>query len=47
MSFQSILEWKYLKNSKQFVTTLIFLILSVIIMYNIGYFIQLMGLSSL
>ncbi len=36
--FQSILEWKYLKNSKQHVTTLIFLMLGVIIMYNIEYF---------
>ncbi|MGE8077681.1 DUF4181 domain-containing protein [Peribacillus loiseleuriae] len=41
VGFQSILEWKYLKNSKQYVTTLIFLMLSVIIMYNIEYFLQL------
>ncbi|AXN41955.1 DUF4181 domain-containing protein [Peribacillus butanolivorans] len=34
LGFQSILEWKYLKNSKQYVTTLIFLMLSVVIMYN-------------
>jgi dipeptide/tripeptide permease len=38
MGFQSILEWKYLKDSKQHVTTLIFLMLSVIILYNIEYF---------
>ncbi|MFE0505276.1 DUF4181 domain-containing protein [Peribacillus butanolivorans] len=43
LGFQSILEWKYLKNSKQYVTTLIFLILGVIIMYNIEYFFQLLG----
>ena len=36
--FQSILEWKYVKDSKQYVTTLIFLMLSVIILYNIEYF---------
>jgi hypothetical protein len=47
LGFQSILEWKYLKNSKQYITTLIFLMLSVSIMYNIGYFLQLFGLSSL
>ncbi|MCO0599817.1 DUF4181 domain-containing protein [Peribacillus butanolivorans] len=34
LGFQSILEWKYLKNSKQYVTTLIFLMLSVVIMYK-------------
>ena len=38
LGFQSILEWKYLKNSKQHVTTLIFLMLSVIIMYNLESF---------
>ena len=37
LGFQSILEWRYLKDSKQYVTTLIFLMLSVIIMYNIAY----------
>ena len=30
LGFQSILEWKYLKNSKQYITTLIFLILTII-----------------
>lgn len=40
LGFQSILEWKYLKDSKQYVITLVFLILSVIIMYNIEYFLQ-------
>lgn len=47
LGFQSILEWKYLYNSKQYVTTLIFLMLSVIIMYNIEYFVQLLGWGSL
>ncbi|MFJ7978542.1 DUF4181 domain-containing protein [Peribacillus sp. JNUCC 23] len=42
LGFQSILEWNYLKNSKQHVTTLIFLMLSVTIMYNIEYFLQLL-----
>nr|WP_306798791.1 DUF4181 domain-containing protein [Oceanobacillus saliphilus] len=43
--FQSFLEWKYLKESKQYVTTLIYLILYVILMYNIEYFISLFGWS--
>lgn len=41
LGFQSILEWKYLKNSKQYVTTLIFLILGIIMVYNTNYFISL------
>ncbi|MDP1422112.1 DUF4181 domain-containing protein [Peribacillus simplex] len=45
LGFQSILEWKYLKNSKQYITTLIFLMLSVSIMYNFEYFLQLFGLE--
>lgn len=40
LGFQSILEWKYLKNSKQYITTLIFLILTIIFTYNIEYFIS-------
>ena len=40
LGFQSVMEWKYLKNSKQYVTTLIFLMLSVIIMFNIEYFVN-------
>ncbi|MEK5068719.1 DUF4181 domain-containing protein [Sporosarcina sp. FSL K6-1508] len=43
LGFQSILEWKYLKNSKQHVTTLIFLMLGVIIMYNVEYFLKILG----
>ena len=35
LGFESILEWKYLKNSKQYVSTLIFLMLFIIFMYNI------------
>ena len=38
LGFQSILEWKYLKNSKQYVTTLIFLVLSVTFLYYLEYF---------
>ena len=45
LGFQSILEWKYFKNSKQYVTTLIFLMLGIIFFYNIEYFIQLLGWS--
>ena len=37
LGLQSILEWKYLKNSKQYVTTLILLIISVFFLYNIEY----------
>ncbi|MEK4244887.1 DUF4181 domain-containing protein [Psychrobacillus sp. FSL K6-2684] len=43
MGFQAFLEWKYLENSKQYVTTIIFIILSVIIMYNIEYFLPLLS----
>lgn len=39
LGFQSFLEWKYLKESKQYITTLIILIVGVIIMYNIEFFI--------
>ena len=35
--FQLVLEWKYLRTSKQYVTTFIFLLFGVIIMYNIEY----------
>lgn len=37
--FQSFLERKFLKGSKQYITSLIYLILMVIIFYNIEYFI--------
>ncbi|QUG41696.1 DUF4181 domain-containing protein [Psychrobacillus sp. INOP01] len=43
LGFHSILEWKYLENSKQYVTTIIYIILSVIIMYNIECFLPLLG----
>ena len=36
--FEAILEWKYLKNTKQYISSLIFLILGVIIIYNLEYF---------
>ena len=41
--FQSILEWKFLRVTKQYVTTLVFLLLSVIIFYNIEYLFQLLN----
>ena len=41
--FQSILEWKYIKNSKQYVATIIFLIFTIISIYNIEYFFELFG----
>ena len=41
LGFQSILEWKYLKNSKQYVTTLILLMLGIIFFYNIEYLLEL------
>lgn len=45
--FESILEWKYLKNSKQYISTLIFLTLSVIFIYNIEHFLKLSDWISL
>ena len=42
--FQSILEWKFLRFTKQYVTTLVFLLISVIIFYNIEYLFQLLNL---
>lgn len=45
LGFQSIMEWKYLKNSKKYVTTLIFLMLGVIIMYNYRVFSLIIGLD--
>lgn len=38
-SFQAILEWKYLKDSKQYIKTVIYLILYLLIMFNIDYLI--------
>jgi len=40
LGFQAILEWKYLKNSKEYIITLILLLLSVILLYNIDFFIS-------
>ena len=40
LGFQAILEWKYLKNSKQYVGTLIFLIFVVVFIYNIENFLR-------
>lgn len=37
--FQSFVQWKYLKNSKEYVITLIFLLLALILTYSIDYFV--------
>lgn len=39
MGFQLILEWKYLRTSNQYVATLIFLLVGLVIIYNIEYFV--------
>lgn len=41
--FQSFLEWKYLKNSNQYIVTLIFLMLVVILFFNIEYLLGLLN----
>ena len=43
LGFQSILEWKYLKNSKQYVSTVIILILGVVCIYHIENIIKLLN----
>ena len=43
LGYQSIMELIYLKNSKQYISTLIMLFLGLIAMYNIEFFIQLFG----
>ncbi|TRZ40681.1 DUF4181 domain-containing protein [Niallia circulans] len=43
LGFQSMMEWKYLKNSKQYLTTLILLVLGILFLYNLDYFIRLLG----
>ena len=35
MGFQTLLEWKYLKDSKQYISTLIYLMLFLVFLYNI------------
>ncbi|WP_353957655.1 DUF4181 domain-containing protein [Peribacillus sp. NJ11] len=37
--FQLFLEWKYLKNAKEHVITIVQLLLALVIMYNVDYFI--------
>ncbi|WP_431308893.1 DUF4181 domain-containing protein [Halalkalibacter flavus] len=39
--FKSVLERKYLKNSKQYIVTLIILMLGITVIYNIEWFIEL------
>lgn len=43
LGFQAFLEWRYLKDSRQYISTLIFLILGVMMMYNLEYFVTLLG----
>ena len=38
--FQAIMEWKYIKNSKQYVTTIILLMFVISMLYNIEHFIN-------
>ena len=40
IGFQAILEWKYIKNSRQYASTLITLIVGLIFMFNIEFFIR-------
>jgi hypothetical protein len=40
IGFQAILEWKYIKSSRQYASTLIILIVSLILMSNIEFFIR-------
>lgn len=35
IDFQAFLEWKYLKNSKQYITTVVILVLAVLFIYNL------------
>lgn len=39
LGFQSFVQWKYLKNSKEHLITLMSLMVGVIIIYNMAYFI--------
>ncbi|WP_430168667.1 DUF4181 domain-containing protein [Peribacillus psychrosaccharolyticus] len=39
LGFQTYLQWRYLKNSKEYILTLILLFLSVLLLYNIQFFI--------
>lgn len=38
LGFQAFLEWKYIKNSKQYVATIIFLLFFFVIILNVEYF---------
>lgn len=38
IGFQAFLEWKYLKNSKQYITTLVILVFAVVFIYNLEKF---------
>lgn len=41
LGFQFILEWRYLRNSNKHIVTFTFLLVSVILMYNIEYLLKL------
>ena len=38
IGFQSFMEWKYLKTSKQYVITLTYILLALVIMYFVDYY---------
>ncbi|MFS0824655.1 DUF4181 domain-containing protein [Bacillus sp. 1P02SD] len=40
IGFQVMLEWKYIKNSRQYISTLIILIIGLIFIFNIEFFIR-------
>lgn len=42
---EAFLEWKYLQNSKQYLSTLVFLVLGIILIYKMESVIQLFGLN--
>lgn len=35
MGFQALIQWKYLKNSKEYIITLIFLVLGIIFLFSV------------
>ncbi len=37
MGSESIVEWKYLKPSKQYITTLIFMVIGILLIYSVDY----------
>lgn len=37
MGSESIVEWKYLKSSKQYITTLIFMVIGILLIYSVDF----------